>query len=386
MSDFRRRGRIRADQRDTNDDVAIIGSDIAAPTDLAEKYNETAKCDMTNTCRRNYRNRNAKIIEFWKEFDPAYYAVGVRDVPEEEYNDPTKWFFSDSGKFKKDIVYEGLNEAFVLHFWVSTKINEKNGKHKSVGDLRKYRDAIVWGAKTAKQQLPRTFYVMADSFLNGYKKEWTNQKKLGNVEDTSADPISRDLYKLILRWALDQNNIMVWHWTQAQWNCMARSASIDPLHTDNFKIGGDSLVVKYDDSKADKNAERLSEKNIYANPHNWRMCYWTGLGIYVALRGEAMTDNRNLFLNKSAKPGTASTRYCEQLEGIVRLHQEEIQNHMEFDRFNPYGIRKGAATHAVSGTTMPPSIPSIARRGEWSIGAVLDVYWHFNSVGDQYLG
>jgi len=47
---------------------------------------------------------------------------------------------------------------------------------------------------------------------------------------------------------------------------------------------------------------------------------------------------------------------------------------------------KGAATHAVSGTTAAPSVPSIARRGEWSIGSVLDVYWHFGSVGDHYLG
>ena len=55
-------------------------------------------------------------------------------------------------------------------------------------------------------------------------------------------------------------------------------------------------------------------------------------------------------------------------------------------KLNPYGLRKGAATHAVSGTTAAPSIPSIARRGEWSIGSVLDVYWHFGLVGDHYLG
>ena len=60
--------------------------------------------------------------------------------------------------------------------------------------------------------------------------------------------------------------------------------------------------------------------------------------------------------------------------------------HMKVERLNPYGLRKGAATHAVSGTTAAPSIPSIARRGEWSIGSVLDVYWHFGSVGDHYLG
>lgn len=40
----------------------------------------------------------------------------------------------------------------------------------------------------------------------------------------------------------------------------------------------------------------------------------------------------------------------------------------------------------MAGTTVPPPIPSIARRGEWSIGMVLDVYWHFGSVGDHYLG
>ena len=31
-------------------------------------------------------------------------------------------------------------------------------------------------------------------------------------------------------------------------------------------------------------------------------------------------------------------------------------------------------------------LTSIARRGEWSIVHVLDVYWRFGSVGDQYLG
>ena len=40
----------------------------------------------------------------------------------------------------------------------------------------------------------------------------------------------------------------------------------------------------------------------------------------------------------------------------------------------------------MTGTTSSPSLPSIARRGEWSIGSVLDVYWHFGSVGNQYLG
>ena len=40
----------------------------------------------------------------------------------------------------------------------------------------------------------------------------------------------------------------------------------------------------------------------------------------------------------------------------------------------------------MSGTTAPPSVASVANQGEWSIGAVLDVYWHFAKPGDHYLG
>ena len=42
--------------------------------------------------------------------------------------------------------------------------------------------------------------------------------------------------------------------------------------------------------------------------------------------------------------------------------------------------------HASSGTTRPPSFVSVAARGEWSIGKVLNVYFKFGMGGDQYLG
>lgn len=97
-------------------------------------------------------------------------------------------------------------------------------------------------------------------------------------------------------------------------------------------------------------------------------------------------SSERLFLKAGTKVGAAAQKYQEQVMGLVRGHQEVITPHMKFDKLNPYGLRKGAATYAVSGTTAAPSVPSIARRGEWSIGSVLDCYWHFGSVGDQYLG
>ena len=51
-----------------------------------------------------------------------------------------------------------------------------------------------------------------------------------------------------------------------------------------------------------------------------------------------------------------------------------------------HGTRKGAAVEATSGTTCPPPPSSVARRGEWSLGKVFDIYWLFAESGDQYCG
>ena len=378
-----RAGRIYPHQRNTNDITTTLGANLEEPSNLQEKFNETEKFSMSVACRRNYRQRIRKIIEFWKEKDPGYYQVGVRAVGEEDQANPTKYFFD--GKFKEDICYAGLNSKFLLHFMVSSK-NKEGGKMKSIGDLRKYKDAVMWGAKISGEQLPTTFYVMLDAFLSGYKKEFQKGKKEGLVDESAADPIPISVYKLILRWALEENNLLVWVWTLVQWSCVARSASVDPLALHNIKIGLDSIVAKYDDSKADKAGERLSEKNIYANPLDWTKCLWTALGIWIAMRRDKLVGNERLFLDKNVKEGSAASKYCEQLLTIVRKHKEEVTNLMKMENFNAYGWRKGGATYALSGTTAPPSIPSVARRGEWSIGSVLDCYWHFGSVGDQYLG
>ena len=96
--------------------------------------------------------------------------------------------------------------------------------------------------------------------------------------------------------------------------------------------------------------------------------------------------HEKLFLAPKATEKTAGTQYQEQLMGIVALHKEEVANHIRLDHMNAYGLRKGSATLAVSGTTSPPQVTSIARRGEWSMGKVLDVYWHCVEPGDSYLG
>ena len=375
-------GRIRPEQRDTDDSVPILGTTLEAPIDLSTGYMNTMKLDMTDTCRKDYRNRIKRMIKYWRENCADYYQVGVRTVSQ-EYLGVERYYYYN--RFTEDIIYQGLNVQYVLHFLFKTKYKQ-NGKLKSMEDVRKYKDAIMWGAKILEERLPTQFFSEMDKYLAAYKKEWAQAKKKGQAEDVGADPIPFSIYQLILQWAIKNNNPFVWVWTLLQWNFCARSANIDPLGFHNFNLGMDSIVGKYDDSKADKAGERLSEKNLYANPFNYSMCIFTGLGVWWSLHKERLQENDRFFLLEKTKEGAASTRYCEQLVGIVRQHSMEISNLMSMEKFNPYGFRKGSATYALSGTTAPPSLPAVARRGEWSIGTVLDCYWHFGSVGDQYLG
>jgi hypothetical protein len=150
-------GRRYVHDRNTNDSIPIIGASLSVPSDLKDKYNETTSNDMGNDCRNAYRLRINRIIKYWEDDDNCtdYYKVGVTDVSTEDQNDVTKYFYN--GKYKKDIVDEGLNSDYALYFLVNSK-RKDGGKLKSWDDLRKYKDAIMWGAKTQDKQLTRAFY------------------------------------------------------------------------------------------------------------------------------------------------------------------------------------------------------------------------------------
>ena len=139
-----------------------------------------------------------------------------------------------------------------------------------------------------------------------------------NIDEDICDPILYTLYCLVLNWALDQSNFFVWFWTLCQWHCMAWSANIYLLQLNNIRLGVDSLNVKYNDTKMDKQAEWLSEKNIFANHLDWKLCFWTGLSIWISLRSSEMfRSNPYLFWPnfgwKFVEKGIISYKYCNHL-------------------------------------------------------------------------
>ena len=282
-----RGGRKLVSDRITDDHAPLLGSNLSIPEDLKKRFHETTKFDVKPATKRNYRNRlRTMILRLLSDSaeTKAYYLVGTRLVSDDDLADETKYYFNEE-KFRRDFIYSGMNDKFILQLFTILKYkkDEKDGELNSLVHLRKFKDAVVWGAKIAEEALPSKLHRTLEGFLKGYDKELTNAKKAGKVVEQSADPIPFVLYKLILQWALESSNIFVWFWTLTQWNMMARCANIDPLRFDNFSLGADSIIGNYDDLKAVNNAQRLSEKNIYANPYNWMMCFWTRMGILLIL-------------------------------------------------------------------------------------------------------
>jgi hypothetical protein len=114
-------------------------------------------------------------------------------------------------------------------------------------------------------------------------------------------------------------NIVVWTFTVLQWNCMGRSAYIDPLGIHNLGIGAaDSYKIKYDDSKSDSTGEKVSPKNIYASPFDPKICSVTAIGIWLANRIETFTATKDSIFIETGEIGTASHRYCCQLVEILK--------------------------------------------------------------------
>jgi hypothetical protein len=171
-----------------------------------------------------------------------------------------------------------------------------------------------------------------------------------------------------------------------QWNCMACSINIGGLALHGFRVSEDCMVLRYDKLKADQGGEKVSDKHVYDNPFDPLVLVFLALGGWFSLESARFKHNEYLFQEDENEENAASQRYCSQLTELFKSFRDKLVQFIRADHANTHGIQKGSATKASSGTTCPPPVSLIASRGEWSMGKVLDLYWHFSEPGDTYLG
>ena len=372
-------GRIRV----TDDSFNTIGANVEVRGEHTSALNATKQKESATKTRNGHRNRLKILIDWWRSEYPDYFEVGTRVVPQEDRHNPMLFYHTCDC----DLIYKGLQVDMVLAYMAATKLkkDDENGIILySYSHMRKIVDAILFGAKTVKENLPSAFYTEIDSFLASYRKELADAKSQGNVDEKSADPISFSLFRQILSWAIDDGNVFVWTWTILQWNLMARSISIDPLALHNVSVSEDHFIFKHDSTKSDKKGEKLHNKGVYCNPLDPTVCVGVSLGVWLCLEQDSFEKSEKIFLRGGAKSGSAAHRYCEQLLQLLKTYWDVVKTFIK--NMSAHGLRKGSATHVATATTVPPPIASLANRGDWSLGKVLDVYWQFAETGDSYLG
>ena len=167
---------------------------------------------------------------------------------------------------------------------------------------------------------------------------------------------------------------------------MARTINVDSFSFRNLTLGTDSIKVKYFRTKADQEGKKCQHKNIYANPFNPKVCFFTGMGIYCAVHASILGTRNTFFLKVNTLAGTASSSFCRFLSALCKEYKVVVAEHVRMEHCNAHGIRKGSGTHSTSCTTCPPLLVAVALRGDWSMGKIFDTYFTFGDFGDQYLG
>ena len=216
MSSRSHGGRIHAGQRQRNnntnnnnetiddnindnniDDIQILPehtAGIAVTVDHAQK----------EATRNDYRNRLQRMVNWcfqhYKDDVPKF----IQEITDEERSDPTKHFHRQTW----DFMYAKLPPGIIMAFLSTVRKENENGtgKTRSYTHIRKFYDAILFGAREQGTSLPCTkttdFHQTIDNYLKSFKKEAVVAKKKGEVEEIDADPMPFPLYVALCTWSV----------------------------------------------------------------------------------------------------------------------------------------------------------------------------------------
>ena len=157
-------GRIHPHQRDADFDGTLIGNGINLSKETVSGVHSTEQFTVEESTKRTHQNAIKHIYSYWEVHFPDYYAVGVCSLSKEEILDQTKYFW----KNKKDLVYRGFNTKFLKAF-LSAKMKKENGKLMLFKTIRKYWDAVQYGAREEDTLLLVSFSQEKDKFLTAFK-------------------------------------------------------------------------------------------------------------------------------------------------------------------------------------------------------------------------
>ena len=120
----------------------------------------------------DYCNRINKIIKWIQNNYPEYYEIGVVELTNQDMR--------DYHKQTHDLRYECLNIKMIKAFISAHKYKANSDIQYGFVHMRKYHNAIQFGATRSGVVLPQEYCIQMQYFLSSLKREKANAKKEGN--------------------------------------------------------------------------------------------------------------------------------------------------------------------------------------------------------------
>lgn len=122
---------------------------------------------------------------------------------------------------------------------------------------------------------------------------------------------------------------------------MARSANVNPLSLHNIKLGDpDAIELCFDESKCDKTGKRVTPKNVFANPLQPQICWFTAMGVWMMKQRDQLSEREKLFL-KFGGEKSCSSRFCTKFKELIQRHSDIAEAFVRPGHGSGHGIRKG---------------------------------------------
>jgi len=271
----------------------------------------------------------------------------------------------------------------------------------------------------SKYVMQTNFFDDLKQFTKGIRRHVADKKVLeGDVTMVGKKKMGYDVYKKLCEKFLEEEGeeyIFARAFLTLEWNLMARSENVVNAHILHVHWDADCLVFRFVKSKGDQTGKnRDQEWHVYANPHTPAVCPVLALGCYIFENPGVflMSTEDVVMMNDGVEEGTADgpevdipwARHSQQkgrlfpgkhqydrfmgcLHRILEKHSDDFfALGISPGDLGSHSARKGASSHASSGTTVSPPMVSICLRAMWSMGHVKERYLQFEKAGDQYLG
>ena len=146
--------------------------------------NVTEKHAQSIQTVHSHNRRLMKMIGWIRVNYLQYYTLMVVKLTPQEMADKDRFH-----KSTHDFDYQKIRSDIIKAFLSATKIKatKPDGTEifYSFDNLRKYKDAILFGAKRKKIKLPDQFLVDMNAYVDSLKKENQSAKKQGRLQNTS---------------------------------------------------------------------------------------------------------------------------------------------------------------------------------------------------------